>query len=158
MRSKRTMIIVEVPVMAKTVHIRTISPYQAVVHLGGISFGPIKRWKTPEKPETFSAPGLISWVIFSLEGCFGVEVRSRLPTHLLSNIECAGDFRPRVWGPTGSLWKAPDASRDDLYSKEVICTQWVSTRRRKARLLCWWPWANTHLKLNPRQFLSKGRI
>ena len=37
---KRTKTIVEVPVIAKTVHIRVTSPYHFNVPLGGISFGP----------------------------------------------------------------------------------------------------------------------
>lgn len=36
----RTIIIVVVPVIANTVQMRTISPYQARVPFGGISFGP----------------------------------------------------------------------------------------------------------------------
>lgn len=46
----RTMIIVEDPVTAKTVHTKTISPYQAAVHRSGIGFGPMNRCQNPTIP------------------------------------------------------------------------------------------------------------
>ena len=49
--SRRTNTIVDDPVMAKTVQTSTISPYHFGVHLGGISFGPIKRFHDCENLE-----------------------------------------------------------------------------------------------------------